>query len=75
MFTDCGRIKEIVMNNTNNALEQIEIIKWAFEKGYSLAKDDMKDGIHISLSEIRKNFLQDLVELLDQEKLNAKPKH
>lgn len=45
----------------------IEIIKWAFEKGYRLASADMKDGIHINFSETEKFFLLELNEFYAQQ--------
>ncbi|NQY64917.1 MAG: hypothetical protein HRT38_14540 [Alteromonadaceae bacterium] len=53
-------------NNKNN----IEIIKWAFEQGYSLGHNDMKEGIYINFKEVLEYFLQELVEV--QTKTNTK---
>lgn len=49
---------KFILSNKNN----IEVIKWAFEKGYRLASADMKEGIHIDFSEIEKFFLRELAE-------------
>ena len=43
-------------------IDNIEIITWAFEKGYNLGGTDMKEGIHINIAEIKKYFLQELTE-------------
>ena len=45
----------------------IEVIKWAFEKGYRLGSDDSKDGIHINFLEIEKYFLKELAEFNAQQ--------
>jgi hypothetical protein len=59
---------KFILSSTNN----IEIIKWAFEKGYRLASADMKEGIHIDFSEIENFFLRELAEL-DVRKNNIVP--
>ena len=48
-------------------IDNIEIIKWAFEKGYSLGHTDLKDGIHINFTEIQKHFLNELAEYSTEE--------
>lgn len=41
-------------------IENIDVIKWAFEKGYDIACSDFRDGIIISSSETKKYFLEEL---------------
>ncbi|WDE02128.1 hypothetical protein [Thalassomonas actiniarum] len=45
----------------------VEIIKWAFEKGYNLGHTDIQDGIHINFTEIQKHFLNELAEYKNEE--------
>ncbi len=52
---------EFVVSSTKN-ISNIEIIKWAFEKGYQLASADMKEGVYIEFSETEKYFLNELDE-------------
>jgi hypothetical protein len=54
------------LSNTKN-ISNIEVINWAFEKGYRLASADMKDGIHINFTEIGKYFLHKLGEFHTQQ--------
>jgi len=49
------------VSSTKN-ISNIEIIKWAFEKGYQLASADMKEGVYIEFSETEKYFLNELDE-------------
>ena len=53
------------MNNQN---EIIEVMKWAFEKGYGLGCDDTRDGVFINFSETEKFFLEELAEFNNQNK-------
>lgn len=41
-------------------IENIELIKWAFETGYRLGNNDGKEGIHIDFTETQKHFLTEL---------------
>jgi hypothetical protein len=41
----------------SNKIEIIEVLKWAFEKGYGLGCDDTREGIHINFAETQKFFL------------------
>jgi hypothetical protein len=54
------------MDKTKN-ISDIEIIKWAFEKGYRLATGDIKDGIHIEFSAVEEYFLHQLSEFYLQQ--------
>jgi hypothetical protein len=47
------------MKNTN---ENIDLIKWAFEKGYQLGNSDSHEGIYIDFNEIQRCFLDELLE-------------
>ncbi|RRS10435.1 hypothetical protein EAG18_02440 [Pseudoalteromonas sp. J010] len=47
-----------MMNKNYN----VELIKWAFEKGYNLGHADIQEGIHIDFYEIEKLFLNELNE-------------
>ncbi len=51
----------------NGDIENINVIEWAFEKGFNLATEDIKQGIHISFGEIKKQFLQELNEYVKRE--------
>jgi len=53
------------MKNIN---ENIDLIKWAFEKGYKLGRCDGREGVYIDFTEIQRCFLDDLVELKRQNK-------
>lgn len=48
-------------------IDNIEIIKWAFEKGYNLGHEDIQNGIHINFIEIQTHFLNELAEYHNQE--------
>ena len=52
-------------NNINN----IDIIKWAFEKGYLLGQTNMKEGAHIDFPEIKKHFIYELSEYYPRQEL------
>lgn len=54
------------IDNINN-INDIEIIEWAFEKGYRLACADSKDGVHIDFNETKKYFLNELNEFREQQ--------
>ena len=54
------------MHENNNKQHDIEILKWAFEKGYFLGLSDAKDGIHINFNEIQQCFLAELNEFYNQ---------
>lgn len=56
-------------------IEDIEIIKWAFEKGYSLGHNDMKEGIYINFKEVLEYFLEELVESQSITKTNTCVNH
>ena len=53
-------------NNNNDNIINLDVIKWAFEKGYRLACDDVKDSIHINFSEIENYFLEELIDFHNQ---------
>lgn len=40
--------------------KNIELIMWAFEKGYHMGSTDAKEGVHINFAEIQKFFLEEL---------------
>ncbi|MFT5760338.1 MAG: hypothetical protein ACI9LM_005124 [Alteromonadaceae bacterium] len=42
--------------------ENIDLVKWAFEKGYRQGNSDSSEGIYIDFSEIQRCFLDELVE-------------
>ena len=48
--------------NTIGHINNLDIIEWAFEKGYYLARDDIKESIHIDFSETQNYFLEELIE-------------
>jgi hypothetical protein len=48
--------------NCTKDVYSLDIIKWAFERGYQLAKADNKNGVHIKFSETEKYFLNELNE-------------
>jgi len=48
-------------------IDNLEMIKWAFQKGYQLASSDLREGIHINIYEIEKYFLNQLKEYQLQE--------
>lgn len=69
MYRDIRNTYEIKHNKNNKnlksmdeitELENIDIIKWAFEQGYDLGSNDTKDGIHISFKELQRFFLSEL---------------
>lgn len=47
-------------------LENLELITWAFEHGYQQAKQDAKEGVHIELNELKKQFIEDLIQFMNQ---------
>jgi putative NIF3 family GTP cyclohydrolase 1 type 2 len=49
--------------NCTKDVYSLDIIKWAFERGYQLANADNKNGVHIQFSETEKYFLNELDEL------------
>ncbi|WDE09235.1 hypothetical protein SG34_031215 [Thalassomonas viridans] len=49
--------------NGLDANNGIELIKWAFEKGYRLGISDEKEGVHICFKEVQKSFLEELAEV------------
>ena len=55
---------------TINKIENIEMIKWAFKKGYLLASSDLREGVHINTNEIEKYFLNELEDYNLQENPN-----
>ena len=44
--------------------KDIEMIKWAFEKGYSLGHTDSQEGIFLDLKEVLQVFLEELEEVV-----------
>jgi len=57
-------------NNNNNKVD-IEIIKWAFEKGYLLGNSDSREGIFINFNDIQEYFLTELEEFYVQQSQNS----
>lgn len=55
-------------NSSNSQVANVDILKWAFKKGYQLARTDTKEGIHINFIEIEQYFLDELVEFYLQNK-------
>jgi hypothetical protein len=55
-------------DNAKN-IYNIDLIKWAFEKGYDLASNDVKESIHIDFTETQRYFLEELVEYYNQDNL------
>jgi len=53
------------MDEINN----IDLVIWAFEKGYSLGSSDEKDGIYVEFSETRNYFLDELAKIYTKEKI------
>lgn len=53
----------------NNKVEVVEVLKWAFEKGYELGCYDTREGIHINFVEIQKYFLIELAKFNAQNEL------
>lgn len=47
-------------------LENLELIIWAFEHGYQQAKHDAKEGVYIELSELKKQFIDDLIQFINK---------
>ena len=52
------------MYSKTENIGNIEIITWAFEKGYNLSSTNMKEGIHISIAEIKKMSLHKSINYL-----------
>jgi hypothetical protein len=48
--------------NCSKEVYSLDIIKWAFKRGYQLANADNKNGVHIQFSETEKYFLNELNE-------------
>jgi hypothetical protein len=46
--------------NCSKEVYSLDIIKWAFKRGYQLANADNKNGVHIQFSETEKYFLNEL---------------
>ena len=55
-------------NNNNIKHHDIQLIEWAFEKGYFLGQADGKDGVHINFNEVKKYFLAELAAFYSQQK-------
>ena len=54
---------DVKLDNLNKQIkdiEPIELIIWAFEHGYKLGKHDMREGIHIKTSELKRQLVHDL---------------
>ena len=65
----------IEKNNNNigvsqniKGIENIDLIEWAFAKGYKLGHIDTKQGVHINFSELIKSFLNELTDVYAQDK-------
>ncbi|TQV84327.1 hypothetical protein [Aliikangiella coralliicola] len=56
-----------VMYNNIEDIENIDVIKWAFKKGYDLGTNDIKEDVHISFAETQKFFLDELAKFYAQE--------
>ncbi len=50
--------------------DNIEVIKWAFKKGYQLGNVDMREGVHINYSETQKYFLKELTAYLESKNMD-----
>lgn len=45
---------------TPEKIANIELIRWAFAKGYALGSQDFREGVHINFSETQSFFMGEL---------------
>ena len=57
-------MRALIVKNNLEEMDNIETVKWAFERGYELGNSDKNDSVHIKFVEIQKLFLNELEESL-----------